>query len=111
MTLREAVVRPYPRRRALSAIVLVTTFAVGTGVGVTLVQAHDVRLDEAVMALQKAAALVDAARTGTDTTTDPVSPQTQHEFDRHRAKALASIQDAMDHVAAAAAAADSDGTK
>ena len=98
-------------RRTHSAIVLAATFALGTGLGVALVQAHDVRLDEAIAALQKAAALVEAASTGTDTTTDPVSPQTQHEFDRHRAKALASIQDAMDHVAAAAAAVDADGSQ
>ena len=97
------------RRR--SAIVLTATFVLGTGLGVALVHAHDVRLDEAIDALQKAAALVEAARTETETTTDPVSPQTQHEFDRNRAKALASIQDAMDHVAAAAEAVDTDGSK
>lgn len=97
------------RRR--SAIVLTATFVLGTGLGVALVQAHDLRLDEAMAALQKAAALVEAARTDTETTTDPVSSQTQHEFDRHRAKALDSIADAMDHIAAAAAAADSDGSK
>ena len=84
------------------------TFVLGLGLGVALVQAHDVRLDEAIAALQKAEALVEAARTGTETTTDPVSPQTQHEFDRNREKALASIQDAMDHIAAAAEAVDSD---
>jgi len=97
------------RRR--SAIILAATFVLGTGLGVALVQAHDVRLDEAIDALQKAAALVEAARTGTETTTDPVSSQTQHEFDRNRAKALASIEDAMEHIAAAAAAVDSDGSK
>ena len=96
------------RRR--SAIVLAATFVLGTGLGVALVHAHDVRLDEAMDALQKAAALVEAARTDTETTTDPVSPQTQHEFDRNRSKALASILDAMDHIAAAAAAVDSDGS-
>jgi hypothetical protein len=96
------------RRR--SAIVLTATFVLGTGLGVALVHAHDVRLDEAMDALQKAAALVEAARTDTETTTDPVSPQTQHEFDRHRAKALASIEDAMDHIAAAAVAVDTDGS-
>ena len=97
------------RRR--SAIILAATFVLGTGLGVALVQAHDVRLDEAIDALQKAAALVEAARTDTETTTDPVSSQTQHEFDRNRAKALASIEDAMEHIAAAAAAVDSDGSK
>lgn len=96
------------RRR--SAILLTATFVLGTGLGVALVHAHDVRLDEAMDALQKAAALVDAARTGTETTTDPVSPQTQHAFDRNRAKALVSIQDAMDYIAAAAVVVDSDGS-
>ena len=94
-----------------SAIVLTATFVLGTGLGVALVQAHDVRLDEAMDALQKAAALVEAARTDAETTTDPVSPHTQRTFDRNRAKALASIQDAMDHIAAAAEAVDSDGSK
>jgi hypothetical protein len=75
--------------RQRSAIVLTATFVLGTWLGVALVQAHDVRLDEAMAALQKAAALVEAARTDADTTTDPVSSQTQHAFDRHRAKALA----------------------
>ena len=97
------------RRR--SAIVLAATFVLGTGLGVALVHAHDVRLDEAMAALQKAAALVEAARTDADTTTDPVSSQTQHQFDRNRAKALASIEDAMEHIIAAAAAVDSDGSK
>ena len=108
MTLHRNIERACAGRRALSAMVLAVTFALGTGLGVVLVQAHDLRLDEALAALQKASALVQAASTGTDTTTDPVSPQTQHQFDRHRAKALASIQDAMDHIAAAAAAVDSD---
>jgi hypothetical protein len=94
-----------------SVIVLTATFVLGTGLGVALVRAHDVRLDEAMDALQKAAALVEAARTDTETTTDPVSAQTQHEFDRNRAKALASIEDAMEHIAAAAAAVDSDSSK
>ena len=97
------------RRR--SAIVLTATFVLGIGLGVALVHAHDVRLDEALDALQKAAALVEAARTDTETTTDPVSSHTQRDFDRNREKALASIEDAMDHIAAAAAAVDSDGSK
>ena len=91
-----------------SAIALTAAFVLGTWLGVALVHAHDVRLDEAIAALQKAAALVEAARTDVDTTTDPVSPQTQHEFDRNRAKALASIEDAIDHIAAAAEAVDTD---
>ena len=91
-------------RRPL-AIVLTATLVLGIGLGVALVHAHDARLDEAIGALEKAAALVEAAQT------DPVSSQTQRQFDRNRAKALDSIEDAMDHITAAAAAVDSDGSK
>jgi hypothetical protein len=65
--------------------------------------AYDLRLHEAVAALQKAAALVEASAAG------DVSAHTQHRFDSERRKALASIQDAMDHIVAAGLAADSDG--
>ena len=65
--------------------------------------AYDTRLDEALAALQKAAALVEASSAGV------VSPHTQHKFDNERRKALASIQDAMDHILAAGLTADSDG--
>jgi len=72
----------------------------GILIGVAAVRAYDVRLDEALAALQKAAALVEASSPGN------VSPRTQNTFDRHREKALANIQDAMDHILAAGAAAD-----
>ena len=72
----------------------------GILIGVAAVRAYDVRLDEALAALQKAAALVEASSAGT------VSPRPQKTFDRHREKALADIQDAMDHILAAGAAAD-----
>ena len=65
-------------------------------------RAYDNRLDEALAALQKAAALVEASSAGV------VSLRTQHRFDNEREKALASIQDAMGHIAAAGAAADAD---
>jgi hypothetical protein len=71
--------------------------------GDRVVRAYDNRLNEALAALQKAAALVEASSAGV------VSPRTQHRFDNEREKALASIQDAMEHVAAAGLAADSDG--
>jgi hypothetical protein len=71
--------------------------------GAAGVRAYDPRLDEALAALQKAAALVEASSAGT------VSPQTLREFDRHRGKALGSIQDAMDQILAAGLAADADG--
>jgi hypothetical protein len=65
------------------------------GLGVALVQAYDPRIDEAVAALQKAAALAEAASAGT------VSPRTQRRFDQHVDKALASIEEAMGHIVAA----------
>jgi hypothetical protein len=55
------------------------------------------------MALQKAAALVEASSAGV------VSPHTQQKFDRERGKALDSIQDAMHHILAAGLTADSAG--
>lgn len=65
-------------------------------------KAYDPRLDEAVAALQKAAALVEAASAGT------VSARTQARFDRHVDKALSNIEEAMGHIVAAGVAADSD---
>ena len=71
--------------------------------GDRVLRAYDNRLNEALAALQKAAALVEASSAGV------VSPRTQHRFDNERSKALASIQDAMEHIAAAGLVADSDG--
>ena len=85
------------------SVVLCLTMAAGILIGAAFVGAHDVRLDEAFAALQKAAALIDAS------SVDDVSHHTQNTFDRHIRKALANIQDAMDHVASAAVAADADG--
>jgi aspartate aminotransferase-like enzyme len=90
-------------RWTLQVIALVFATAVGICLGVASVRAYDVRLDEAIAALQKAAALVEASSPGV------VSPRTQDRFDRHREKALADIQDAMTHILAAGAAADADG--
>ena len=81
---------------------LIAATATGIWIGVASVRAYDVRLDEALAALQKAAALVEASSPGA------VSPRTQHTFDRHVEKALANIQDAMDHIIAAGTAADAD---
>src|SRR4026207_1764349 len=92
--------QPRARRWALQVVALISAIAVGICLGVAAVRAYDVRLDEALAALQKAAALVEASSPGN------VSPRTQNTFDRHREKALANIQDAMDHILAAGAAAD-----
>jgi hypothetical protein len=91
------------RRQSIPAVVLAAVLATGICLGSALVRAYDTRLDEAMAALQKAAALVEASSAGN------VSAQTQHTFDRHLGKALASIQDAMDDIVAAGLAADADG--
>ena len=87
----------------IQAALLIGVLATGVCLGVVVVRAYDTRLDEALAALQKAAALVEASSAGV------VSPRTQHKFDNELRKALASIQDAMDHIVAAGVAADSDG--
>jgi hypothetical protein len=102
MTERMAVDRGHVHRRTIPAVVLMTTLVLGMGLGVALVQAYDTRLDEAVAALQKAAALVEAASAGN------VSARTQSRFDRHVDKAISNIEEAMGHIVAAGVAADSD---
>jgi hypothetical protein len=54
--------------------------------------AHDVRLDEAVAALQKAEALLKASAA------DGVSPKVERKFDRRVERALDLIQRAMDRI-------------
>jgi mannose/cellobiose epimerase-like protein (N-acyl-D-glucosamine 2-epimerase family) len=82
---------------------LIGALATGLCLGAAAAHAYDTRLDEALMALQKAAALVEASSAG------DVSPQTQRRFDNELRKALVSIQEAMLHIVAAGVAADSDG--
>ena len=103
MTERMSVGRGHVHRRTIPALVLMMTLALGMGLGVAIVQAYDTRLVEAVQALQKAAALAQAASAGN------VSARTQSSFDRHIDKALSSIEEAMGHIVAAGVAADSDG--
>jgi hypothetical protein len=81
---------------------LAGTLALGICLGAAFVHAYDPRLGEALGALEKAAALVDASQAGN------VSPRTQRRFDRHRDRARAHIHAAMNQVMAAAAVADSD---
>ena len=90
------------RRQPIRAALLIGVLATGICLGVVVAHAYDARLDEALAALQKAAALVEASSAGV------VSPHTQHKFDNERRKALDSIQDAMDHILAAGLTADSD---
>ena len=103
MTEHITVDRRHLHRRTIRAVVLMTTLIVGMGLGSALVRAYDTRLQEALQALQKAAALVEAGSAGT------VSSRTQRRFDQHVDKALLSIEDAMGHIVAAGIAADSDG--
>ena len=91
------------RRQPIRAALLIGVLATGICLGAAVAHAYDPRLDEALAALQKAAALVEASSAGV------VSPQTQRKFDNARGKALAAIQDAMDHILAAGLTADSDG--
>ena len=91
------------RRQVIRAVSRLGVLAAGICLGAVIVRAYDTRLDEALAALQKAAALVEASSAGV------VSPHTQHKFDDEIRKALASIEDAMEHIAAAGAIADSGG--
>ena len=90
-------------RRLTPAALLIGALATGMCLGAVVVRAYDTRLHEAEAALQKAAALVEASSAGV------VSPHTHRRFDAERRKALASIQEATDHIVAAGVAADSDG--
>ena len=89
--------------KPIQAALLISALATGICLGGGVMHAFDTRLDEALAALQKAAALVEASSAGT------VSEHTQHKFDNARGKALASIQDAMEYILAAGLTADSDG--
>lgn len=87
-----------PLRRV--AMALAVSAALTLGYVVRVVQAHDVRLDDADLALQKAEGLVLAAET------DPVPPQAQHEFDRRRERAVQLIERAREQIALAGDAVD-----
>ena len=91
------------RRQLTQTVLLIGVLATGIRLGIEVVHAYDPRLDEALAALQKAAALVEASSAG------DVSPRTQHRFDSERGKTVASIEDAMEHIVAAGLVADSDG--
>jgi hypothetical protein len=85
-----------------TTVLLLVVVVIGVPALSTLAHAYDPRLDEAVAALQKAAALAEAA------STDPVSARTQRRFDHHIDRALTSIEEAMGHLVAAGVAADSE---
>ena len=87
--------------RALATLAL--SAAMSFGYLIATLQAHDPRLDEAFAALQKAFALVEASQTG-----GGVTNQTQHQFDRHRERAMTLITSAMEEVVMAGEVADSE---
>ena len=91
-----------PTRPYVSRVVVAIALSVAMAFGylVAIVQAHDPRLDEALQALQKAFALVEASQTG------GAPHQVQHQFDRHRERAMELITRAMDEVVTAGAVAD-----
>jgi hypothetical protein len=90
-------------RSLIQAALLFGVLATGICFGAVSVRAYDARLDEALAALQKAAALVEASSPG------DVSPRTQRKFDNQLRRALDDIQSAMDHIVGAGTTADSDG--
>ena len=71
--------------------------AITFGYVVRVVQAHDQRIDEAFLALEKAEALVDASQTG-----GGVTPHVQNKFDRHLDSARQHIERAMEQLLLAA---------
>jgi hypothetical protein len=90
-------------RSLIQAALLFGVLATGICLGAVSVRAYDTRLDEALAALQKAAALVEAS------SAEDVSPRTLRKFDNQRRRALDDIQSAMDHIIGAGTTADSDG--
>jgi len=75
--------------------VAATTVSFGLGV-----LAHDVRLDDADIALQKAEGLLQASQSGHD------PGKVQRDFDRHVQKAIQDIEDARAEIVEAGLAAD-----
>jgi TctA family transporter len=92
---------PTQRTTARALSVLALSAAMSFGYLIASLQAHDPRLDEAFQALQKAFALVEASQTG-----GGVPDQTQHQFDRHRERAMSLITRAMEEVVMAGEVAD-----
>jgi hypothetical protein len=87
-------------RALLLAVVLLVAVVAAYSIGVA--RAADPRLTEADMALQKAAALLEASQTG-----GTVSPQAQKRFDKAIAQGLADVASARAEIVAAIEAADS----
>ena len=82
-------------RGAVAALAM--SAALTLGYVVRVVQAHDERIDEALLTLQKAEGLVEASSTG-----GGVTPHVQNKFDRHLDRAHQHIQRAMEQLLLAA---------
>lgn len=81
---------------------IATAVAVAAAVGLSASAAHaaDPRLDEADAALQKAAALLESAQSGSS------DARVQRRFEHHRQQALDAIARSRAHIAAAKSAVD-----
>jgi hypothetical protein len=88
------------QRRAATVVALAATLTFGYLVGV--LQAHDVRLDDAMVALLKAEGLVEAAQG----TAGELPPHAQHQYERHLDGVLQHIARALDEIQEAANVAD-----
>lgn len=86
------------RRALLLVAAALAALTIGFTIGVA--QAADQRLDEADLALQKAAALLEASQPG------EVPEQAQRRFERHRTRALQHVAQAMEQIDAAKDAVD-----
>ena len=86
MTLRRSL--RFPPFLAVLALAMLVSLGVGRA------HAHDVRLDEAVQALQKAQALLESSQA------DGVPPKVEKKFDRRVERALNLIQRAMEQIRA-----------
>ncbi len=82
------------RRRRLAALApVVAALVVGYGVGIA--HAADPQLDQALLALEKAEALVQ------NSSAEGAPEQVQRRFDRHTDRAVSDIERAMSQIAAA----------
>ena len=82
-------------RSAVAALAMAG--AITLGYVARVVQAHDQRIDEAFLALEKAEGLVDASQTG-----GGVTPHVQNKFDRHLDRARQHIERALEQLLLAA---------
>jgi hypothetical protein len=88
-------------RRAATVVALSATLTLGYLVGV--LQAHDVRLDDASVALMKAQGLVEAAQ---GTAAGELPPHALHQYERHLDRVLQHIAGALEEIQGAANVAD-----